>query len=135
MKKTTLVCMLSAGLALLPVAGAFCAAPNPTPTRQSKLLVDFESDTNVTSDPTGAGESRASVNTDAEFVAAVEEATGRRAPTFEPRAILDQPAALQTDVDRVLASPLVPDGVVVAGLLYDLRAGRLTTVVPPRTVS
>jgi carbonic anhydrase len=73
--------------------------------------------------------------TDAEFVAAVEEATGRPATGFEPRAIPDQPTVLQTDVDRVLASPLVPDGAVVAGLLYDLRAGRLTTVVAPRAVS
>jgi len=69
MKKTTLVCMLSAGLALLPVVSAFSAAPNPTPTRQSKLLVDFETDAQVTSDPDGSGTSRASVNTGAEFVA------------------------------------------------------------------
>jgi hypothetical protein len=69
MNKTTLVCMLSAGLALLPVVGAFSAAPNPTPTRQSKLLVDFESDVAATSDPDGSGQNRASVNTTAEFVA------------------------------------------------------------------
>jgi len=69
MKKTTLVCMLSAGLALLTVVSAFSAAPNPTPTRQSKLLVDFESDVTVTSDPDGSGQNRASINTTAEFVA------------------------------------------------------------------
>jgi carbonic anhydrase len=73
--------------------------------------------------------------TDAEFVAAVADATGRPVPGFEPRAISDQPDVLRADVDRVLASPLVPDGVVVGGLLYDLRSGRLTTVVAPRSVS
>jgi carbonic anhydrase len=71
--------------------------------------------------------------TDAEFVAAVGDATGRPAVGFEPRAITDQPAVLRADVDRVLASPLLPDGAVVGGLVYDLRSGRLTTVVAPRS--
>jgi carbonic anhydrase len=70
--------------------------------------------------------------TDEELVAAVAAATGRPAATFEPRAISDQPDVLRADVDRVLASPLVPDGVVVGGLLLDLRAGRLRTIVAPR---
>src|SRR5688572_7872578 len=69
MRKSTLVTLMAAGLALLPIGSAFSAAPNPTPTRESKLLVDFESDTTVTSDPTGAGETRATINTDAQFVA------------------------------------------------------------------
>ena len=69
---------------------------------------------------------------DAELVTAVATATGRPAPDFEPLAIAAQPDTLLADVDRVLASPLVPDGVVVGGLLLDLRSGRLTTVVTPR---
>jgi carbonic anhydrase len=71
--------------------------------------------------------------TEEEFLAAVETSTGRPAPTFEALAISDQPEVLRADVDRVLASPLVPDGVVVGGLLLDLHSGRLTTIVAPRT--
>jgi carbonic anhydrase len=70
--------------------------------------------------------------TDADLVAAVEAATGRPAPGLDPRAISDPPAVLRADVDRLLTSPLLPDGVVVGGLVYDLRSGRLTTVVAPR---
>jgi carbonic anhydrase len=69
---------------------------------------------------------------DAELIDAVAAATGRPATTFEPRAISDQPAVLRADVDLVIASPLLPDDVVVGGLLYDLGSGRLTTVVAPR---
>ena len=58
---------------------------------------------------------------------------GRPASTFEPLAISDQPAVLRGRRRPVLASPLVPDGVVVGGLLLDLHSGRLTTVVAPRT--
>src|SRR4029450_2265967 len=42
--------------------------------------------------------------TDADLVAAVSEATGRPAPGFEPRAIDDQVAVLEADVDQLLAS-------------------------------
>ena len=38
---------------------------------------------------------------------------------------------LAADVAVVLDSPLIADGTVVAGLLYDIHSGRLTTVVPP----
>jgi hypothetical protein len=69
MRKSTLVTWVAAGLALLPVSNVFCAPPNPTPTRESKLLVGFESETKITSDPLDAGENRASINTDAQFVA------------------------------------------------------------------
>jgi hypothetical protein len=69
MLKCPLVAMMAAGFVLLPISSAFSAAPNPTPTREIKLLVDFESDTTVTSDPNGAGETRATINTDSQFVA------------------------------------------------------------------
>jgi len=68
---------------------------------------------------------------DAELVAAVAEATGRDCSHFEPLAITDQAVVLDRDVTAVLESPLIADGTVVAGLVYDLRSGRLTTVVPP----
>ena len=69
---------------------------------------------------------------DAELVDAVVEATGRAAEGFEPLAITDQAAVLRADVAAVRDSPWVADRVVVGGLVYDLRSGRLTTIVEPR---
>lgn len=70
---------------------------------------------------------------DAELAEAVAAATGRSTDGFDPLAIDDQPATLRTDVERLLASPRLPDGTVVAGLLLDLHAGRLDMVVSPRS--
>jgi hypothetical protein len=73
MKTNRLVSVVAAGLALLSVRSAFAAinpaALNPTPNRDSKPLVDFESAVTVMSDPSGAGTNLASVNTDPQFVA------------------------------------------------------------------
>jgi hypothetical protein len=73
MKTTRLVSVMAAGLALLAARSAFAAinpaALNPTPNRDSKPLVDFESAVTVMSDPSGAGTNLASVNTDPQFVA------------------------------------------------------------------
>ena len=73
MKRITLVSPIAAGLALLLASGAIAAvntaAPNPYPTRESKLLVDFASPVTVMSDPTGAGTNLASMNTDPRFTA------------------------------------------------------------------
>jgi carbonic anhydrase len=75
---------------------------------------------------------RMTTSSDAELRAAVAAATGRDDLALEPLAIADQEAVLGTDVAMVLDSPLIPDGTVVAGLVYDIHSGRLTTVVPPR---
>ena len=69
---------------------------------------------------------------DAELIKAVAEATGRDLPGFEPLAIGDQEKTLHSDIERLLASPLLPDGVVVAGLVLDLHSGRLGTLVEPQ---
>jgi hypothetical protein len=74
MKRIHRIAVMAAGLALLPVCGALAAAinpgaPNPYPTRESKLLADFETDIEVTSDPNGAGENVASIVTDAQVAA------------------------------------------------------------------
>ena len=71
-------------------------------------------------------------SSDEELVQAVAESTGLGHPDLLPLAITDQAAALEADVTAVLDSPLIADGVVVGGLLYDLHSGRLTTVVIPR---
>ena len=69
----------------------------------------------------------------AELAEALEQATGTSHPEFDPLAIDDQARVLEHDVAAVLASPLIADGTVVTGLLYDLLSGRLHTVVPPRS--
>src|SRR5438093_11695226 len=72
MKRSTLVFVMAAGLALTTARGAFAAATgvlNPTPNRESKLIADFENTTDVTSDPNGAGENHASIEADVQFVA------------------------------------------------------------------
>src|SRR5437870_6495060 len=71
-KRTNLIPLLAAGLALLPVAVARAAnpaAPDRYPNRPSMVLADFETDIPVTSDPLGTGQNRASINTDPKFVA------------------------------------------------------------------
>ena len=73
MRKSTIVSVTTAGLALLLASGAIAAvnpaAPNPYPTRESKLLVDFASPVTVTSDPAATGKNLASINTDPQFTA------------------------------------------------------------------
>ena len=69
---------------------------------------------------------------DEELIKAVAEATGRDLAGFEPLAIGDQQKTLKSDIDRLLASPLLPDGVVIAGMVLDLHSGRLATLVQPR---
>jgi hypothetical protein len=69
MRKTTRVSLVATALALSLAGGGFAAALNPTPNRESKLLVGFETDIAVTSDPDGVGENRASINTDPAYVA------------------------------------------------------------------
>jgi len=67
---------------------------------------------------------------EAELVAAVGKATGRaRIDGFDPLAIADQPAALASDIGRLLESALLPKGTLVTGMVLDLHSGRLDTVV------
>ncbi len=70
-------------------------------------------------------------STDAELCAAVAQATGRPVEGFEPLAISDQARVLEDDVALLRASPLIPEGIAVAGLVYDLHSGRLAPVIPP----
>jgi len=63
---------------------------------------------------------------------AVEESVGTPLPDFDPLAIDDHTTTLAHDVSAVLDSGLIAAGTVVAGLVYDLYSGRLSTVVAPR---
>ena len=45
--------------------------------------------------------------------------------SLEFRTVSDQEAALAQDVARIRALPLLPDGIAVAGAIYDVRTGTL----------
>lgn len=46
------------------------------------------------------------------------------------QAVTDPTQSVRADVDRLAASPLVPDRVSVSGHVYDVESGLVTTVVP-----
>lgn len=69
MRPSLHVTLAAAALTVALTGSALAAAFNPTPNRESKLLVGFESDTAVVADPNEASENRASINTDPAFVA------------------------------------------------------------------
>jgi carbonic anhydrase len=60
------------------------------------------------------------------------EATGVDEAALEASAVSDPYATVSADVDRLLASPLLPPGMGVSGHVYDLETGRVTTVVDTR---
>ncbi len=61
---------------------------------------------------------------------AVRAATGADARSIDFGTIDDQHATLERDVQRVRSWPYLPPGMPVAGLLYDVRTGRLQVEVP-----
>jgi hypothetical protein len=73
MRKFSLLSVMAAGLALLSASGVLAAlnpgVPNPTPSRDSKILVDLTNPVTVMSDPGGTGGNLASMSTDPTFAA------------------------------------------------------------------
>lgn len=63
--------------------------------------------------------------TEPEIHEAIYEASGIDTRSIEIRTIRDQEAALETDVLRIRAYPLLPRDMVVAGALYDVDTGEL----------
>ena len=63
--------------------------------------------------------------TDEQAHDAIREASGLDTRSLEFRTIPDQQAALELDVQRIKSSPYLPDDLVVAGAVYDVRTGRL----------
>jgi len=59
-------------------------------------------------------------------------ATGVDEAALEATAVGDPHATVRIDVDRLLASPLLPPTVGVSGHVYDLETGRVATVVDTR---
>jgi carbonic anhydrase len=60
------------------------------------------------------------------------EATGVPATALEASAVTDPHLTVKADVERLLASPLVPPKVSVSGHVYDVATGRLTTTLDAR---
>jgi carbonic anhydrase len=60
------------------------------------------------------------------------EATGVSAAALEASAVTDPRLTVKADVERLLASPLVPPTVSVSGHVYDIATGRVTTTLDAR---
>jgi carbonic anhydrase len=60
------------------------------------------------------------------------EATGADEAALEASAVADPHATVSADVERLLASPLLPPQMSVSGHVYDVETGRVTTVVDAR---
>ena len=60
------------------------------------------------------------------------EATGVDEAALEATAVADPHITVKADVERLLASPLVPSQMSVSGHVYDVETGRVTTVVDAR---
>ena len=56
---------------------------------------------------------------------AIWEQAGVDTRSVEIRTVVDQQAALRTDVTRIRSYPLLPDGLVVGGAILDLETGRI----------
>jgi carbonic anhydrase len=60
------------------------------------------------------------------------EATGADEAALEASAVADPHITVAGDVERLLASPLLPPQMSVSGHVYDVETGRVTTVVGAR---
>lgn len=59
---------------------------------------------------------------------AIFDASGIDSRSLEIRTVSDQRLALTSDVTRIRTFPFLPEEVVVAGAIYDVHEGTLTTV-------
>ncbi len=69
---------------------------------------------------------------DADFRQKAAEATGLSATELEASTVADPQTTVQTDVERLLSSPLLSPKVSVSGHVYDVATGRVTTVLDAR---
>ena len=60
------------------------------------------------------------------------EATGLAEAALEASAVADPHITVKTDVERLLASPLLSPKVSVSGHVYDIATGRVTTTLDAR---
>jgi carbonic anhydrase len=60
------------------------------------------------------------------------ETTGADEAALEATAVADPHITVKADVERLLASPLLPPQMSVSGHVYDVETGRVTTVLDAR---
>ena len=70
-------------------------------------------------------------NDDETLHRAITERSGVDSRGLDLLAVGDQGETLAADVGRVRASPYLPDGLQVAGALYDVRSGAVDVLVEP----
>lgn len=61
------------------------------------------------------------------------DATGVAAQTLAATQVADPAESVKEDVERLLASPLLPPGTSVSGHVYDVETGKVTMVVDAAT--
>ena len=66
--------------------------------------------------------------TEEEIHAHIDKEFGIDTRSLEFRTVKDQKAALAIDVQRVRSYPLLRDGVIVGGAIYDVATGKITPV-------
>ena len=71
---------------------------------------------------------RMAMGEEADIHALIQKEHGVDTRSLEFRTVTDQRAALITDVNRVRSYPLLNDGVVVGGAIYDVTNGKITPV-------
>ena len=65
-------------------------------------------------------------NDEADFHKLIDEQYGVNTSSLEFRTSRDQLGALASDLNRIRSYPLLRDGVVVAGAIYDVKTGTIT---------
>jgi carbonic anhydrase len=65
-------------------------------------------------------------NDEADFHKLIDEQYGVNTSSLEFRTTSDQLGALASDINRIRSYPLLRDGVVVAGAIYDVKSGKIT---------
>ena len=66
--------------------------------------------------------------TEEEIHTHIEKEYGVNTRSLEFRTVKDQEAALAIDVERVRSYPLLRDGVIVGGAIYDVKTGTITPI-------
>jgi carbonic anhydrase len=56
----------------------------------------------------------------------IDDKYGVNTSSLEFRTTSDQLGALASDINRIRSYPLLRDGVVVAGAIYDVKTGKIT---------
>jgi carbonic anhydrase len=69
---------------------------------------------------------------DPDFRRRAAEATGVSEAALDASAVADPHLTVKTDVERLLAAPLLSPKVSVSGHVYDIATGRVTTTLDAR---